>query len=309
MEMARTVLALSALCLAAACGRADAGQAPVAAAAKHGALPAMLDDGWLAARTFDERFDNFDYGADQTPGANPHRWRTVMGYGGITAFGNRKVSGSSVAVDPAFPGVENGKLGTTPLGLDPFEVDPGKSLTILARETPPELRSKLWDARYYTGQITTKFSFSQRYGYFEADARLPAGKGFWPAFWLLPVGPPVWPYGGEIDIFEGLGNPRVIYTTLHWAKDHKSSLSKIELPFDASRDFHRYGVAWTKDEIVWYVDRKEVKRVATPPEVDKPMFLLLSFAVGGSWGGYPDETTRFPGRFTIRRIQVWKLQD
>jgi beta-glucanase (GH16 family) len=233
-----------------------------------------------------------------------------MGYGGATAFDNRKLSATSVAVDPQFAGVENGVAGTRPLGLNPFELEPGKSLTIVARPLPPALQAKMWNAKYFSGQINTRFSFSQRYGYFEVEAMLPAGKGLWPQFWLLPIGGN-WPAGGEIDVFEGLGDPRAIYTTVHWGADrkqHKQEQRKIALPFDASAGFHRYGVAWNREAIVWYVDRREVMRVATPAEIQQPVFMILGLGVGGPWGGYPDATTQFPARFAIRRVQAWALE-
>lgn len=281
------------------------------AAAPDGAVGSLsntrLDESRLGKQTFDEKFELFDAGADQQRGSRPHRWRTVMGYGGPTSFENYKLSASSVGIDASFSGVSSGKMGKRPLGLDPFEVRSGQSLTILARPIPAELQPAMWNAKFYSGQITTKFSFSQLYGYFEMEAMLPAGKGFWPQFWLLPQ-TAKWPSGGEIDILEGLGNPREIYTTLHWSAEHKSEQRKIRLPFDASAGFHRYGALWTPKSIAWYVDRQEVMRIATPAEVNQPMFMLLGLAVGGAWGGYPDSTTKFPGRYVIRRVQAWSLR-
>lgn len=293
----RSLLTLAVIGLAASCTNAGADQAAPAG---------TLTDSDLAAQTFEERFERFDAGADLAPGRNTHRWRTVMGYGGPSAFSNFRISNSSIGIDRDFPGVVQGKLGREPLGLDPFEVSPGQSLTIVGRPVPPALSAKVWGAKYYSGQITTKFSFAQRYGYFEVEAILPAGKGFWPSFWLLPV-KGRWPVGGEIDVFEGLGDPRVIYTSLHWGADHQRQQRKVTLPFDASAGFHRYGVAWTPEHIAWYVDRREVFRAPTPPEVQDEMFLILGLGVGGPWGGYPDASTQFPGRYTVRSVRAWKL--
>lgn len=301
MTTIRTSLSLVLLFLHAACSNSPPGLDRPAKA-----LGAVLEGKQLGKQTFDETFREFDAGPDQAAGPAPHRWRTVMGYGGPAAFDNRKISVTSIGVDSDFPGVEEGRLRTKTLGLNPFEHGEDKPLTILARPTPKELLPQLWGARYYSGQITTKFSFSQRYGYFEVEAKLPKGKGMWPSFWLLPVSAQ-WPQGGEIDVFEGLGDARSIYTTLHWGKQHKQTQRKIDLPFDVSADFHRYGVAWTRDAIVWYVDRREVMRTPTPDEVQHPMFLLLNLGVGGPWGGYPDQSTTFPGRYSIRRVQVWTL--
>ena len=169
----------------------------------------------------------------------------------------------------------------------------------------PEARALAWNKPFYGGAITSKFSFSQKYGYFEIEARLPAGKGMWPAFWLMPVGGS-WPDDGEIDIFEGLGDPHTIFCTVI-AGPHKKTM-RIRLDFDVSSGFHRYGVLWRSEETIWYVDRKPVVRAPTPAALTtQEAYVIANLAVGGSWGGYPDGTTRFPGRYEVRRITVWPL--
>lgn len=292
-------MALGLLALAPACAENPA---------SAGSPPAVVTDAMLGKPTFDERFARLDAGSAQARANTTPRWRTVMGYGGETAFSNRKLSAASVGVDKDFAGVENGRPGNRALGLDPFQILPNQGLAIVARETPPPLLGKVWNAKYYSGQLTTKFSFSQRYGYFEVEARLPAGKGFWPSFWLLPVSGK-WPEGGEIDVFEGLGDPRTIYATVHSGKDHRQTQRKVALPFDASSGFHKYGVAWTARTIAWYVDRNKVMETPTPPDVNQPMFMIIGLAVGGPWGGYPDASTRFPGRYEVRRVQAWQLRN
>lgn len=262
----------------------------------------MLDR--LGAPTFDERFITFDHGTDQVRPLRPHRWRTVYGYGGAGSISNRQMSAGSFASDAGFAGVPAAaKPRGKPLGLDPFVHERGR-LTILARRTPPAARPFAWNKPYYGGAITTKFSFTQRYGYFEIEARLPAGKGMWPAFWLMPVGG-TWPDAGEIDVFEGLGDPRTIFCTVIAGKARKTT--RVALAFDASAGFHRYGVLWGAEEIVWFVDRQPVARAPTPPVLTRrDGYMIANLAVGGAWGGYPDATTRFPGRYEVRRISAWR---
>ncbi|WP_404482159.1 family 16 glycosylhydrolase [Novosphingobium sp. BL-52-GroH] len=188
------------------------------------------------------------------------------------------------------------------MGLDPFIHKSGR-LTILARQTPQKLRSIAWNKPYYGGAITTKFSFAQKYGYFEIEARLPPGKGMWPAFWLMPV-EGAWPDAGEIDVVEGLGDPRTIFCTVIAGKQKKTV--RVRLAFDASVDFHRYGVLWGARTLVWFVDRKPVASAPTPPPLTvEKAYMIANLAIGGAWGGYPDKTTRFPGRYEIRRITAW----
>lgn len=260
--------------------------------------------GRLGPPSFDERFSRFDHGADQARPRRPHRWRTVYGHGGGLSQSNRHMSATSFAADPAFSGVVHGASGPRPLGLDPFRHQPGQ-LTILGNRTPARLLPLVWGKPYYGGAITSKFSFAQRHGYFEIEARLPRGKGMWPAFWLMPM-EGTWPEAGEIDVVEGLGDPRVIFCTVIAGRTKRTA--RIALPFDASAGFHRYGVLWTPKALTWFVDRRPVARAPVPePLARQPAFLIANLAVGGAWGGLPDERTRFPGRYEIRRIAVWPL--
>lgn len=260
----------------------------------------------LGAPSFDERFTSFDHGTDQTRPSRPHRWRTVFGYGGPGSASNRQMSATSFAADPGFSGITRGGDGKTPLGPDPFLHRKGQ-LTIVARKTPAEIRPVTWNKPYYGGAITTKFSFTQKFGYFEIEARLPAGKGMWPAFWLMPVDGS-WPDAGEIDVFEGLGDPRVIFCTVIAGKAKQSA--RVKLDFDASAGFHKYGVLWGPRELVWFVDGRRVAQAPTPGALKtQDAYMIANLAVGGSWGGWPDASTRFPGRYAIRRITVWPYPD
>uniref|UniRef100_B0T429 Glycoside hydrolase family 16 n=1 Tax=Caulobacter sp. (strain K31) TaxID=366602 RepID=B0T429_CAUSK len=271
--------------------------------------PKVIKTECLGPLTFEDTFKSLDAGPDQIRPAKPHRWRTVYGYGGALALDNRNGGRAGVAVDPSFTGVKAGAAGAAPLGLNPFSVDPATgALVVRAEPAPAEMVPLLWGKRYTTGLLTTKFSFSQRYGYFEINAKLPRGKGLWPAFWLLP-NEGKWPAGGELDIFEQLGHePETMYFSVH-SGAQKTIANKVTLAADASRDFHLYGAAWTPGEVVWYVDRKEVARTTTPADMNKPMHMIIDLAVGGSWGGDPDETTRFPADLKVLAVRAWALPD
>jgi beta-glucanase (GH16 family) len=261
----------------------------------------------LGPLTFEDTFKSLDAGPDQIRPPKPRRWRTVYGYGGALAWDNRKGGRVAVAVDPSFTGVKAGVAGAAPLGLNPFSTDPDTgALVVRAQQTPAELAPLLWNKPYTTGLLTTKFSFSQRYGYFEINAKLPKGKGLWPAFWLLPNAGQ-WPAGGELDIFEQLGHEtEIMYFSVH-SGAQKTVANKVRLAADASRDFHLYGAAWTPSEVVWYVDHKEVARTTTPADMDKPMHMIIDLAVGGGWGGDPDETTKFPADLKVLAVRAWAL--
>lgn len=174
-------------------------------------------------------------------------------------------------------------------------------------------------ARNYTSaRISTKGLFAQAYGRFEASIRLPLGKGIWPAFWLLGdnIGSVGWPKGGEIDIFENIGEPTVSYSTLHgpdYSGAHGIS-AKYTLPAGEAVNtaFHLYAVEWEPKDIKFFLDNKLVAE-RTPADLppgavwvyDHPFFIILNVAVGGKWPGNPDETTRFPQQMLVNYVRVY----
>jgi beta-glucanase (GH16 family) len=136
---------------------------------------------------------------------------------------------------------------------------------------------------YTSGEITTQRSFAQTYGYFEMRAELPAGQGMWPAFWLLPADGS-WP--PELDVMEMLGNdPSTIYTTTH--SKAVSTTSLANLVANTSTGFHTYGVDWEPDRVTFYFDGNSISSLATPSDMNKPMYMLVNLGVGGvgSWPG------------------------
>ncbi|MGE5223122.1 MAG: family 16 glycosylhydrolase [Omnitrophica WOR_2 bacterium] len=163
-------------------------------------------------------------------------------------------------------------------------------------------RREYYQGKNYTsGIITTQERFFQTYGFFEMRAKMPPGKGLWPAFWLMP-NPTGWP--PEIDVLEFLGSQlTTIYMSLHG--NSGSSQSYYTGP-DFSADFHTFGVKWAPDSMVWYIDgvaRKTYTTVSNIPNI--PMFIIANLAVGGSWPGSPDANTVFPAYFDIDYIRVW----
>ena len=148
--------------------------------------------------------------------------------------------------------------------------------------------------------------FSQAYGYFEIRARLPKGKGLWPAFWLVPFDGS-WP--PEIDIMEMLGHtPSIVYHTYHYfdaaGVRQKADTSNETKDFSAS--FSTFGIDWRPGLLIWYVDGKESFRFSGPGITSKDMYLLLNLAVGGYWPGDPDQATPFPSTMAIDYIRVYE---
>ena len=168
---------------------------------------------------------------------------------------------------------------------------------------PPERRTPVLDAlAYSSGRVSTRGGFSQRYGYFEMRARFSAGRGLWPAFWLLPADGS-WP--PEIDVMEVLGHePDKVYTTVHSKAMPKQGADTRAEP--TPDGYHRYDVMWGPATIDFYLDGAKVQSMKTPPDAHKPMYITANLAVGGHWSGDPDASTRFPATMDIDYIRAWR---
>ena len=244
-------------------------------------------------QSFHDEFDDFDlYGGLWTPhfdhnGYRDWRARTLEANGEAQLY-----------VDPRYAG-----SGARPLGLDPFSAGDGV-LGLVARPTPAPAGPYLHGFRYVSGMLSSRDSFVQRLGYFEIRARLPAGAGLWPAFWLLSPG--AWP--PEIDVMEARGTPGY-RVTVHWEESGAHVSSGCEIPLaDASEAFHSYGVLWSTRALVFYLDGTPMAWIAAKPGFDRPMYLLANLAVGG-WAGEPDARTMFPATYEIDRIAAYLLPE
>ncbi len=177
-------------------------------------------------------------------------------------------------------------------------------------------------AEYTSASLTTLNKASWTYGRIEVRAKLPTGRGTWPAIWTLgadkrKVG---WPACGEIDIMENVGfDPDLIHGNIHTKSynhvQHTNKGSKITIakPY---QDFHVYAVEWRPDRIDFFVDkskyftfRNEGKGEAAWP-YDKPQYLILNIAIGGDWGGQKGiDDSIFPQRMYIDYVRVYQEQN
>jgi beta-glucanase (GH16 family) len=183
-----------------------------------------------------------------------------------------------------------------------------------------EARRDHWDGKPITSaSLTTKGRKSFRYGRIEARARIPTGRGTWPAIWMLgenikAVG---WPACGEIDILENVGfDPRRIHANIHckaynhMKKTGKGNALTARAPWE---DFHIYAVEWYEDRIEFFFDdtryfvyRKESDDPAVWPFA-QPQFLLVNLAIGGGWGGVKGiDETLFPHRYEIDYVRYYR---
>lgn len=173
-------------------------------------------------------------------------------------------------------------------------------------------------ADYTSACLITKGLRSMRYGKIEVRAKLPSGKGVWPAIWMLGDnrGPVRWPACGEIDIMEFVSHqPGTVHGTLHFPApgDGKHQSSGGTIKSDSLHDrFHIYGVTWDEKQINFLFDDKPYKTIdlsiAGGPDKNpfhKSFYLLLNVAVGGTWGKEPDPKV-YPQRMEVDWVKVWE---
>ena len=204
------------------------------------------------------------------------------------------------------------------------------------RETAPD-GCAYTSARIRTRSLDGDALFSQAYGRFECRARMTAGQGIWPAFWLLPTEERYggWAASGEIDVMEVVGaRPHEVLGSIHFGsgwphRDHRTVIH----PFGeggSAESFHVYAVEWDPGVIRWLVDGNvyaeqrfwwscsdrdqaggQLPQSAAnlnpwPAPFDRPFHLLLNLAIGGGLPGAPDASTPFPAEFVIDYVRVYQ---
>jgi beta-glucanase (GH16 family) len=269
-----------------------------AKAARAAHVPGFAPSG--ATLTFADEFDDPDVGRinENAQGGRPGApaWRSRYRHDRFTIINGEK----QIYVDAAFQGTAE-----APLGVQPFHIHDGVLSITAARADPVRVKPFIQGHDYTSGCITTELTFAQTYGYFETRARLPAGRGFFPAFWLLPkrVG---WP--PEIDVFEASGvTPDRIHLGVIPPQGEAATQWIGDLP-DFSAAFHVYGLAWTHDTLRWSIDGREVWR--TVNTVHEPMYVLANLALGNRDQNFipdPDATTKLPASLDLDYIRVWQL--
>jgi len=159
---------------------------------------------------------------------------------------------------------------------------------------------------YTSGAVYTKGKISFLYGKVEMRAKLPAGQGIFPAFWMMPDEEDTWL--PEIDIMEMLGHaPNEIWMVSHWLDKKgtlKSDFNTYNGP-DFSESFHTFSIEWTPDSITWFID--DIERFQSSRFIpSEKMYLYINTAIGGNWPKAPDHSTIFPITYEVEYIRVFK---
>ncbi|ULQ51633.1 glycoside hydrolase family 16 protein [Flavihumibacter fluvii] len=172
---------------------------------------------------------------------------------------------------------------------------------------------------YSSSRLVSKNKGDWKYGKIEVRAKLPHGKGTWPAIWMLPTDWKYggWPKSGEIDIMEFVGYmPDSVFGSVHTgAFNHMIGTQSTKGVWlgDLVDAFHVYAIEWTKDKISFFIDGKkyhEFLNNGTGSEAwpfDQPFHVILNLAVGGNWGGKMGvDASVFPQRMLVDYVRVYQ---
>jgi beta-glucanase (GH16 family) len=170
---------------------------------------------------------------------------------------------------------------------------------------------------YTSARINTKGKHEFKYGRYEIRARLPKGRGTWPAIWMLGsnIDAASWPTCGEMDIMEYVGyNPGWIKGSIHCAAHYAGSSLGGDYNVATENDFHVYGVNWTASKVEYYVDDRTKPYFTYSPAqqttaewpFNQPFFFILNIAIGGTWGGAQGvDNSIFPVTMDVDYVRVY----
>jgi beta-glucanase (GH16 family) len=180
------------------------------------------------------------------------------------------------------------------------------------------------DAEYTSASLISQGIGDWLYGKIEISAKVPTGRGTWPALWMMSTYSEYggWPKSGEIDIMEYIGvEPQNLYYNVHFegtdGSGHQSSgsgrINDIRNPFD---QFIKFTLIWTPEKLEWFANDVKYHEYEKPADdyrvwpFDKEFYLIMNLAYGGNWGGYGGvDDSKLPHQFLIDYVRVYQLQD
>jgi beta-glucanase (GH16 family) len=177
------------------------------------------------------------------------------------------------------------------------------------------------EGRQYTStRMISRGKGDWLYGRFVVRAKLPRGRGTWPAIWMLPSdnGYGIWPASGEIDIMEHVGyDQNNVHSTIHCSafngqRGNQKSSSKI-IP-NSTTEFHDYRIDWTPYSIKGFIDDEQYFEYIndntgfTTWPFNRKFHMILNIAIGGNWGGAQGiDDTIFPATMEVDYVKAYKL--
>ncbi len=175
---------------------------------------------------------------------------------------------------------------------------------------------------YTSARLVSRDKGDWLYGRFEIRAKLPAGRGTWPAIWMLSTDWVYggWPRSGEIDIMEHVGyDMQRIHGTIHtddFNHTRGTQIGNSILASNVDTEFHVYAMEWRPHRIDIFMDGLRYFTVtdngtgvgAWP--FDQRFHLLMNIAVGGDWGGAQGvDDSIFPQRMEVDYVRVYSIDD
>lgn len=184
-----------------------------------------------------------------------------------------------------------------------------------------EARNERYQGNTFTSaKLTTNGLASWKYGRFEIRAKLPKGRGTWPAIWMMPLhktfSETLWPDNGEIDIMEHVGSsPDLLLACLYskefnWMKGNGKT-GTLEIP-NLEDDFHLFSLDWNPEFATMAVDGIPYNHSTNPHTgweawpFAHDFYLILNLAVGGYGGQQGIDESAFPQKFLIDYVRVYQ---
>ncbi|MFW2513783.1 DUF7402 domain-containing protein [Demequina sp. SO4-13] len=159
-----------------------------------------------------------------------------------------------------------------------------------------------WDRTFASGLLSSTrvggSGFSAQYGYFEARMLGPAGRGTWPAFWMLDTESAIHPEGpsGEVDAVELYGHQTssTCHTLHNWPVVEREGVgphcSEHLGQGDWALEWHTFGVKIRPGGADFFIDGEHVKSEEGLLRDDLPYYFMLNLAVDGGWPVMLDPT-------------------
>ena len=213
---------------------------------------------------------------------DPNKWGYEVGF----VRGSEMQWYSDARIKNTF--VDNGHLTIRCINKDTLRNEAGDGLN----------KKELDGKEFYitSGSVRSKNKGDWKYCRVEVKAKLPPGSGTWPAIWMIPTDNVYgnWPYSGEIDIMEYVGNePYKLNCAAHYHDgEKKTAVGGNTTSQTATTDWHIFALEWHDGDLQWYVDGRMIYRSKRPAGAspsawpfNQRFYLILNFAFGGVWGG------------------------
>ncbi len=246
-------------------------------------------------------------------------YRTPLTYPGYTLTWSDEFSGTSLDESVWSREFGNGSSGWGNNELEYYTGGPRNILVTNGNLVIEARKETIENFNYTSARLITQGKKTIKFGRIDIRAKLPVGKGIWPALWMLGsnIYTSGWPACGEIDIMELIGTyPTRVTGTMHWKATNGGDATIGGNYYlqagDFSQLFHVFSIVWTQDKLKWYIDDKlylsgsssDTGNAYYPFNADQ--FLIFNVAVGGNWPGTPDLTTTFPQRMFVDYIRVFQ---